>query len=306
MIKVSELKKKYGNLQVLDKVGFEIESGEVVGLVGPNGAGKTTTMRILTGFLPYEEGEVEINGYDMQKENEKLQAKAQIGYLPENNPMYANLLVKEYLEYLCQLKEIVEQEKEIKRVVKSAGLESVYWRPIGELSKGFRQRVGLAGSILGDPKVLVLDEPTEGLDPNQRVDIRNLVAELGKNKTVIISSHVLSEVEHMCSRIMVISSGKLVADGKTEEILSKDSDVRVIDLELEGNGVKSKIKKIVGEENLIEMEEKANHIKIRFKFNKDKEIRPDISQAVAENGWIIWQLKESTSQLEDVFRDLTK
>ena len=219
MIKVKNLTKKFDDLEVLKELNFEIGGNEIVGLLGPNGAGKTTTMRILMGFLPIEKGEIEIFNKNINNQKHALEIKKQTGYLPENNPLYSEMLVYEYLQMICELKKISNKKQEIKNVVEKTGITSVYYRPISELSKGFKQRVGLAASILGDPKILILDEPTEGLDPNQRIEIKNLIKNLGKDKTVIISSHVLSEVENTCDRIIIIHEGKIVKDQKISEIL---------------------------------------------------------------------------------------
>lgn len=306
MIKVKNLTKKFGNLKVLDELSFEIGENEIVGLLGPNGAGKTTTLRILTGFLPFESGGVEIFEKNILDNKNILEIKKNIGYLPENNPLYSEMLVCEYLRMICELKRIekVNIEEAVKSVVEKTGVQSVYYRPISELSKGFKQRVGLAASILGNPKILILDEPTEGLDPNQRVDIRNLIKELGKNKTVIISSHVLSEVENTCDRIIIINNGLIVKDEKTSEILKSSEGNDKLIVELEGVGVKEKLIELVGEDNIKIGNLDNSKIKLEIKFKE--EIRPKISGLVRENNWIAWEIKVQESKLEDVFRELTK
>ncbi len=309
MIKVKNLTKSFNDNKVLDGLDFEIQEGEIVGLLGPNGAGKTTTLRILTGYLPFEQGEVEILKNKIDSEKERLKVKEKIGYLPENNPLYEEMLVVEYLYYMADLKKISkgEVEKVIREVVKKTGLESVYWRPIKELSKGFRQRVGLAASILADPEILILDEPTEGLDPNQRIDIRNLIKNLGQNKTVIISSHVLSEVENTCDRIIIINKGKVVADGKTREVLQQEAHKgRKLILEIEGKNVKDKIKELIRGENFELTSEQGERVRMEIALSSKKEIRPEISQLVKENNWIIWEVRIQESRLEDVFREVTK
>jgi len=304
MIKVKNLTKKFDDLEVLKELNFEIGDNEIVGLLGPNGAGKTTTMRILTGFLPFEKGEIEIFDKNINNQKHALEIKKQIGYLPENNPLYSEMLVYEYLRIICELKKISNKKQEIKKVVEKAGITSVYYRPISELSKGFKQRVGLAASILGNPKILILDEPTEGLDPNQRVDIKNLIKNLGKDKTVIISSHVLSEVENTCDRIIIINEGKIVKDQKISEILkSSGSDILIV--ELEGTQVKEKITELIGNEKVNLINQVNLVTKLEIKVNNIKNIIPQISKLICENNWIVWEIKIQESKLEDVFREVT-
>ncbi|MBU4360677.1 ABC transporter ATP-binding protein [Patescibacteria group bacterium] len=308
MIKVKKLTKKFGDLLVLNELDFEIGENEIVGLVGPNGAGKTTTMRILTGHLAFDSGEVEVLNNNMANQGKSLLAKKEIGYLAENNPLYPEMLTCEYLRMIGELKQINKDKinDEIKKVVEKAGLEKVYWRPISELSKGFKQRVGLGASILGNPKILILDEPTEGLDPNQRVDIRNLIKEFGKDKTVIISSHVLSEVENTCNRIIIINNGKIVADEKTHDILRKNKQSDILVVEIEGNNIQEKLIDAIGTENIISDSFENNRVKLEIKMPDEQEYRPKISELARENNWIIWEMRVVESKLEDIFRELTK
>ncbi|MFH1610964.1 MAG: ATP-binding cassette domain-containing protein [Patescibacteria group bacterium] len=308
MIKVKQLTKKFGNLQVLNELSFNIGENEIIGLVGPNGAGKTTTMRVLTGHLAFESGEVEVLKNNMANEDKALLAKKEIGYLPENNPLYPEMLVYEYLNMMAEFKQIKKEDikEEIKKVVEKAGLQKVYYRPISELSRGYKQRVGLAASILGKPRILILDEPTEGLDPNQRVDIRNLIKEFGKDKTVIVSSHVLSEVENTCDRIIIINEGKIVADEKTTDILRKNKHSDVLIVELEGKDIKDKIIDAVGTENIIAENVEGDKIKLEIKMPDEQEYRPKISELASKNNWIVWEMRVVESKLEDVFRELTK
>jgi len=302
MIKVKNLTKKFNDLEVLKELNFEIGDNEIVGLLGPNGAGKTTTMRILTGFLPFEKGEIEIFDKNINNQKHALEIKKQIGYLPENNPLYSEMLVYEYLRIICELKKISNKKQEIKKVVEKAGITSVYYRPISELSKGFKQRVGLAASILGNPKILILDEPTEGLDPNQRVDIKNLIKNLGKDKTVIVSSHILSEVENTCDRIIIINNGQIVKDDKTINILNINKNI--LNLELEGQDIEDKIYNLINKNNIININKINNKLKLKIKLEKD--IRPELSQLICENNWIVWEVKVQENKLEDVFREVTK
>jgi ABC-2 type transport system ATP-binding protein len=216
MSKLSGVTKTFGDTIALDDLSFQVNDGEVVALLGPNGAGKTTTMRIMTGFLIPDTGEVIINDYPLR--GNELWAKALIGYMPESNPIYKDMLVKDLLDLTLNIHQIEDKKEQIDSVVNATGIGSVYYRPISELSKGFRQRVGIAQALIIDPEILVLDEPTEGLDPNQRNEIRKLIREIGKKRTVIISTHVMQEVEAMCDRMIIINRGKIVADGSKEEI----------------------------------------------------------------------------------------
>lgn len=221
MINLKNVSKKFGLVTAIDDVSLKIGKGEVVGLLGPNGAGKTTAMRLITGYYAPSLGKVTINGDDVQDETKKIAVKKIIGYLPENNPLWLEMKVKEYLEFMGKVK---SANGEILQVVRQCGVEEVMGREIGGLSRGFKQRVGLAGAILGSPEILILDEPTSGLDPNQVIEIRELIKKLGKEKTVIISTHILSEVEEVCTRAIIINKGRIVYDekvGKTKGKLEK-------------------------------------------------------------------------------------
>ncbi|MDP3976363.1 MAG: ATP-binding cassette domain-containing protein, partial [bacterium] len=218
MITVEKLRKSYGSFVAVDDISFEIKKGEIVGLLGPNGAGKTTTMRMLTCFFPASSGSITINGADAFEES--LKVKQSIGYLPENAPLYGDMKVEEYLDYVADIRQIPSGRKKsrIHQVVEQVGLLPRLQQEIGHLSKGYRQRVGLAQAMLHDPEILILDEPTSGLDPNQIIEIRSLIKEIGKQKTIILSTHILSEAEATCDRVLIISNGKIVASGTAEEL----------------------------------------------------------------------------------------
>jgi len=307
MINASNLIKKFDSNLVLDKIGFEIQKGEIVGLLGPNGAGKTTTMRVLTGFLSADSGEVFIDNKDMTDSKQCQEIKYDIGYLPEDNPLYGDMLVDEFLVMVADLKQIKDKAKNkaIRKAVSKTGIESVYYKQISNLSKGFKQRVGLAAAIIGDPEILILDEPTEGLDPNQRVDIRNLIKNLGTDKTVIISSHVLQEVENTCERIIIINQGKIVADGKTKEIIDSAKGKRKLILEIEGENVEQELKTAGA---TLSATEPAGDNRYKFIIEVDgkKELRPKIFNLAKNNNWMIWEMHQQEMSLEDVFRELTK
>ena len=218
-IEVKNLTKFFGKTRVLDNLSFNIDKGEIIGFLGPNGAGKTTTMRILTGFLAPSSGDVRIGGLEVLEHT--LSIRKKIGYLPENNPLYLDMKVFEYLEFIASTKNIPDSKSEIRRVVRVCGLTDRMGQTIGELSKGYRQRVGLAQALLGDPEIIILDEPTSGLDPNQIMEIRNLIKKIGETKTIILSTHILSEIQATCNRAIIINKGKIVASGTTDELISQ-------------------------------------------------------------------------------------
>ena len=230
MIRLQNLTKDYGSVRAVDHVNFEINEGEILGFLGPNGAGKTTTLRMITCFLSPTSGNIEVE--NMNIDNNQIEIKRLIGYLPEHNPLYIDMTVYDYLKFIADIREISNFETRIIEVIKQCGLNGVVHKPINTLSKGYKQRVGIAQAILHDPKILILDEPTSGLDPNQIVEIRGLIKELGKEKTLIISSHILQEVQAVCNRIIIINEGKIVADGSTEELQSAFQNKTKLILEL--------------------------------------------------------------------------
>ncbi len=301
--------KKYNDKEVLKGISFEVKKGEILGFLGPNGAGKTTTMKIITGFMAPTKGKVEIDGKSMEKN--ALRIKRKIGYLTENNPLYDDMFVYDFLKFIARLKQIKDKkiEEEISRVEKACGLEDVILKPIGELSKGFRQRVGLAQALLGDPKVLILDEPTSGLDPNQIVEIRNLIKKIGKEKTVIFSTHILSEAKEVCDRILIIRQGEIVASGTPEELTAKSNKETLIYVKIKGNKEKvfSEIKKISELEKVKIKDKESNDIYgYEITPQEGKDIREKLSSTIMKNDWSILEFKKEEKSLEDVFRELTK
>lgn len=215
-IRVENLTKTYKKQNAVDNISFEIKSGEIVGFLGPNGAGKTTTMKILTCYIPPSSGTAWVNGLNVEEES--IEVRKQIGYLPEHNPLYMDMYVKEYLQFAASVYHLKNSAKRVKEMIELTGLQVEQNKKIGQLSKGYRQRVGLAQAIIHNPKVLILDEPTSGLDPNQIVEIRNLITNIGRDKTVMLSTHIMQEVEAMCNRVMIVNKGKIVADGKPDEL----------------------------------------------------------------------------------------
>jgi ABC-2 type transport system ATP-binding protein len=305
MVEIKNISKFYGNVEALSDISFTVKKGEVVGLLGPNGAGKSTTMKIITGYLIPDSGNVLIDEKNIKKN--LISARKKIGYMPENNPLYFDMLVKDYLNYTLSLHD-VEKSKRKERldyVVKTIGLEKVFYRPIGELSKGYKQRVGLAGCIIHDPEILILDEPTEGLDPNQRQEIRKLIKNLGKNKTIIISTHVMQEVEAMCSRLIVINNGEIVLDGNKNEIIKKELETGWISITLEGTSILKSINqlKVTDVEKL---DSSKTQTTLRLKTNDRNKFFKDLSQLISKNGWIIYNISMEKYSLEDLFTKLTK
>src|SRR5213596_1778832 len=236
LLSLNGVSKRFAGVTAVDQVSFAVDRGQVVGFLGPNGAGKTTTMRLITQFYEPDEGAITLDGVALAVA--AREAKRRIGYLAENNPLYGEMLVADYLAFIADLRELAgaSRARSLDEAVTATGIEGVFYRPIGELSKGYRQRVGLAQAILHRPDLLVLDEPTEGLDPNQRVEIRRLIGALGKDRTVILSTHVLSEVQQTCSRLLIISRGKIVADGAVDRLIAQSMGGGAVDIAVEAAG----------------------------------------------------------------------
>ena len=306
MIEVKNVSKNFGRVKAVDNLSFSINPGEVVGFLGPNGAGKTTMMRILTGFLSSDRGTVTIDGIDIEKDPISVQKK--IGYLPENNPLYKNMQAGEFLRLAAELHQISGKklEKALDFAVKAVNIEKVFYRPISELSKGYKQRVGIAAALLHRPKVIILDEPTEGLDPNQRAEIRQLIKDLAKNHTIIMSTHVMQEASAVCGRMLIINKGKLAADGTAEELSQISQEKKVVSLEMEGENIENTFQNLDGVEKTEIKKKEGNRVELDVFVKKDKEIRPAVSRLSWENRWIIWKLEEKGEKLEDIFRSLTK
>ncbi len=308
MIKVENLHKNYDEFKALDGVSFEIEKGEIVGLLGPNGAGKTTTMKILTSYMPPSQGKAEVAGFDCLEN--PLEVRKRIGYLSENNPLYPEMSVLEYLEFTARMHDIPKNKvmDRIITVVKDCGLKEKLQQDIAELSKGYRQRVGLAAVLIHNPDVLILDEPTAGLDPNQIAEIRDLIKRIGKEKTVMLSSHILTEVQATCDRVFIINKGKIVAQGTPEELSSQAQGVTVILVKVRGErGVAEKIRMVSGVKNIIEMpssEEGALFYSVDTDPSTD--VRVGINHAVLDAGYETLELTKKDVSLEDVFAKLTK
>lgn len=302
-IKVSKVNKYYGEQQALKEISFEINSGEIVGFIGPNGAGKSTMMKIICGVIPPGSGEVFIDGLDVMKQS--LQIRKKIGYLPENNPLYAEMYIREYLEFSGGVHKIGSQrlKSRLREVIEQTGLEKEQHKKIGELSKGFRQRVGLAQALIHDPDILILDEPTTGLDPNQIIEIRNLISQAGKEKTVMLSTHILREVETICSRVIVINNGKIVANDKTDNIrkLSKEA-LHTIIVEFNAPVDKKILEEIPDIGNL----KQVNELTWLIESSSDKELRARIFDFAVAHKIAVISMHKKEKSLEDVFRELTR
>ena len=307
MIEVKNVTKKYGKAVAVEDISFSIKDGEIVGLLGPNGAGKSTTMNILTGYIEQTSGEVTIEGYNTLKKPKK--AKQQIGYMPEGVPIYTDLTVKEFVTYMAELKQVGKKERKekVEKVIKQTGLKDVENKLTRNLSRGYRQRVSMAGALVGEPKILILDEPTVGLDPKQITEIRNLIKELGKTHTIILSSHILSEVSQICNKVIIINKGKIIATDTPENLENRVNNnnciyVTVEDTENKIEQIKDKIKEIKKIELIQENEDKTKQYLIEAE--KDVDLRKRVFSELAKENITIFEMKKADTTLEDAFMKL--
>lgn len=305
-IEVNGVSKFFGELAAVNDLSFSVNKGEVIGFLGPNGSGKTTTMRMLTSFYTPDVGAINIDGLDTKDHD--IATRERIGYLPENNPVYADLLVNEYLDFVADLRGLTKKgrRENIAQTVEETGLQDVYSRPIGQLSKGYKQRVGLAQAIVHRPSILILDEPTEGLDPNQRLTIRDLIRSLGQERTVMLSTHVMQEVENTCERVLLISRGRLVADSSVKELLQRAQGIRTVHIEVEGNDVEKPLSSLAGVADI----ERSDPVDGRKRYaitadNHETDLRPEIFRLAKQRDWVLWELREDRARMEDVFYSLT-
>jgi ABC-2 type transport system ATP-binding protein len=305
LLALDRVTRRFDGVTAVDGVSFTIGRGEVVGFLGPNGAGKSTTMRMITQYLDPDLGTIEFDGEPLAESGEA--AKRRIGYLPENNPLYGEMLVSEYLAFVAGLREIPagHRSRVTDDAVQATGIASVFYRPIGELSKGYRQRVGLAAAILHQPDLLVLDEPTEGLDPNQRVEIRHLISHLGRDRTVLLSTHVLPEVEHTCSRLLIINRGRIAADGPVADLVHRARGVATIAMEVAGDGVAERIRDLEGVTAVESRGQNSGRDVLAIVGAGDRDLRPELFRLAVANGWILYELRQESGSLEDLFRELT-
>ncbi len=297
-IQVKGVSKLYGKQKALDNLSFEISDAEVVGFLGPNGAGKSTMMKIITGFLPQSSGEVFVNGLNVMEHS--LEIRKQIGYLPENNPLYLDMYVKEYLEYVAGIYKLGSKKKQrISEMIDLTGLGLEQKKKIGALSKGYRQRVGLAQALIHDPKVLILDEPTTGLDPNQLIEVRQLIQNIGKEKTVMLSTHIMQEVEAICQRVLIINKGQLVAD-QASNTIGNVKESYVLDLQFTSAVPQAFFKAIAG---VTHIDASANN---RYQVSTKTDVREQIFQMAVSNNLILIEMKSQERNLESIFHELTQ
>ena len=307
MIEVKNITKKYGSFTAVDNISFKIEEGEIIGLLGPNGAGKSTTMNMITGYIEPTEGEIKVEGYDISKKPKK--AKAQIGYMPEGVPLYSDLTVKEFVTYMAELKKVDRKtrKEKVEKIIEQTGLKDVEKKLTRNLSRGYKQRVSMAGALVGEPKILILDEPTVGLDPKQITEIRALIKELGKKHTIILSSHILSEVSQICNKVIIINKGKIVAIDTPENLEKKVESnnttyVTVEDTENRIETMKEKIPEIKDIKLIKENEDGTKEYVLES--DKDVDLRKIVFNEFAKENITIFEMKKADTTLEDAFMKL--
>ena len=302
MISVNDVSKYYGDFLAVDRVSFSIREGEITGLLGPNGAGKTTTLRMLTGYLAADGGTISVGEHRIDEN--PLDVKRMIGYLPESAPIYGDMVVYDYLRYVAAVRGIDDLAR-LRETAAMCGITEVMHRNISELSKGYKQRVGLAHAMIHDPAILILDEPTSGLDPNQIIEIRNLIREIGRKKTVILSTHILPEVEATCDRVIIINRGKIVADDRTENLQA--GVARTVSLTVDGVdrvALADVLSAMDGVRDVRHLPE-GEYVSVLVTTSQDRDLRPDIFRAAVQRNWTLYELKNEYMSLENVFRELT-
>ena len=300
MIEVKNLTKIYGEQRAIDNISFIANKGEILGFLGPNGAGKTTTMKILTCFIPPSSGSASVCGFDVTTAS--LEVRREVGYLPEHNPLYKDMYVKEYLEFVAGVHKLDKKKQRVAEMIERVGLGIEQGKLIGALSKGYRQRVGLAQAMLHDPSVLILDEPTSGLDPNQLVEIRRLIKDLGKEKTVIFSTHIMQEVQALCDRVMIINKGVIVADDTIDTLQNRMRGESLVTVEFLQNIDNQRLTKILNVKSVKVLG--ANRYQLSSDLNKD--IRPDVFRFAVDNQLTLMEMRKEVYTVEDVFQELTK
>jgi len=296
-IEVKNAFKYYGEQAALNDVSFKINSGEIVGFLGPNGAGKSTMMKIITCFIPKTSGTVKVCGLDVEEDS--IEVRKRVGYLPEHNPLYLDMYVKEYLTFVAGIYGIKNKKERVKEMISLVGLEREQNKKIEALSKGYRQRVGLAQAIIHDPDVLILDEPTSGLDPNQLVDIRQLILDIGKTKTVMLSTHIMQEVEAICDRVIIIKEGNIVADDTAQHIQQKDVELQTVLVEFDQDTSRNKLRQIAQIKSVKHLE--GN----KWVFSGEGDIRPGIAKFAQQNNLLVLTMSVEEKSMEEVFKELT-
>jgi len=302
MIQVSNLTKDYGARRAIDGLNFEAQQGEITGFLGPNGAGKTTTMRILTGYMPPSDGTATIAGYDVVRES--LEVRKRVGYLPETVPLYTEMTVFDYLKFMADLRHIPNAEDVVEETLEMVGLLDRAGGFIGNLSKGMRQRIGLAQALLHRPEVLILDEPTIGLDPAQIIEVRNLIREIGKERTVLLSTHILSEAQQLCDRILIINKGKIVAEDTPENLQSRLAGAQRVQLTLRGEAAKAA--ETIGRLGGVQAVSIQNENSLEFQYDAQDDIRPSVARAIIEAKLDLLEMRAASLSLEEIFLQLTR
>ncbi len=302
MIRVEGLTKDYGERRAISNLNFETKQGEIVGFLGPNGAGKTTTMRILTGYMPPTEGTATVAGYDIVSES--LEVRKRVGYLPETVPLYTDMTAFEYLKFMADLRKIPNSADRAFEILEMVGLDKRADSHIGNLSKGMRQRVGLAQALIHSPEVLILDEPTIGLDPGQVVEVRNLIREMGRQRTVLLSTHVLSEAQQICDRVLIINKGKIVAEDTPENLQARlvGSERAALRVRGDADGLNKLVSKVKGVQNVHAMPDGS----VEFQFAPGQDVRPEVAKAVVNGGYDLLELHQVGMSLEEIFLELTR
>jgi ABC-2 type transport system ATP-binding protein len=308
MIYVENLTKYFGDLCAVDHINLAIQKGEIMGLLGPNGAGKTTTLRMLTGFLRPNEGSIRVKDYTIEEHS--LEIRKMLGYLPESAPLYHDMLTYDYLDYVANIRDLDKKEKHtrIRHMGELCGLNEVMHKPIGELSKGYKQRVGLAHAMMNDPEILVLDEPTSGLDPNQIIEIREIIKQIGKEKTIVVSTHILSEAEATCDRVVIINQGKIVADGTMESLKQTASGEVLITLSLqnaEKDAVVRELGSVRGVAGVLVGDDDRDVLEVKVTCRSAEDLRGAIYDKVKQTDWILLEFYQERQSLERIFQKLT-
>jgi len=308
MIHVENLTKYYAGFCAVDQITFDMHKGEILGLLGPNGAGKTTTLRMITGFLRPTSGSIRVKDYTI--EHHSLEIRKLLGYLPEAAPLYHDMLVYDYLDYVAKIREFGKGQRHsrIRELGELCGLNEVMHKPIGELSRGYKQRVGLAHAMMSDPEILVLDEPTSGLDPNQIVEIREIIKQIGKEKTIILSTHILSEAEATCDRIVIINRGKIVADDSTESLKRRARGEFLINISLQNatfHLVESELSEIKGIDSITPVDDTEAATQLIVTCQSSVDLRGEIYRKIKETDWVLLDFHQETKTLEKIFRELT-
>jgi ABC-2 type transport system ATP-binding protein len=309
MIHVESLTKYFGDLCAVDQIDLDIQKGEILGILGPNGAGKTTTLRMLTGFLRPTSGSIRVKDYNIEEHS--LEIRKMLGYLPEEAPLYYDMLVYDYLDYVANIRELEKKNKlpRIRHMADLCGLNEVMHQPIGELSKGYKQRVGLAHAMMNDPEILVFDEPTSGLDPNQIVEIREIIKQIGKEKTIILSTHILSEAEATCDRVVIINQGRIVADGSMETLKRSASGEYLVNLSFQNadvEAVQKELGSMDGIANIRPVEEDEGVLRVRITCQSSADLRGAIYEKIKQTDWILLEFYQETHSLEKIFQKLTQ